>query len=185
MPHPVISRSRHHHRRRRRTRQLRSPRLRAHRPPTRGHHQPSEAPRRQRHRRRQRRPRQGRHPPRHAPPRRRHRHDHPRLRPHRGREEQRTPAPHGHRRLRRRDSHLHLPRLARIPRRPPRHPRDPRAHAPRVLPLRLHAQPHHALDEQSPQAFEAGCDDFETKPIALPGLLAKIHALLQATAARP
>jgi signal transduction histidine kinase/CheY-like chemotaxis protein len=43
----------------------------------------------------------------------------------------------------------------------------------------------HALDEQSPQAFEAGCDDFETKPIALPGLLAKIHALLQATAARP
>lgn len=43
----------------------------------------------------------------------------------------------------------------------------------------------HALYEQSPQAFEAGCDDFETKPIALPGLLAKIHALLQPTAARP
>ena len=43
----------------------------------------------------------------------------------------------------------------------------------------------HALNEQSPQAFEAGCDDFETKPIALPGLLAKIHALLQPNEARP
>lgn len=43
----------------------------------------------------------------------------------------------------------------------------------------------HDLIEESPQAFEAGCDEFETKPIALPRLLAKIHALLQPTAARP
>jgi CheY-like chemotaxis protein len=36
----------------------------------------------------------------------------------------------------------------------------------------------HALVEDRDKALEAGCDDFDTKPIELPRLLAKIEALL-------
>lgn len=36
----------------------------------------------------------------------------------------------------------------------------------------------HAMPEDRKQALEAGCDEFETKPIDLPRLLAKIAALL-------
>ena len=43
-----------------------------------------------------------------------------------------------------------------------------------VIALTAHAM---ASDEQ--KAREAGCDDFDTKPIELPRLLDKIHALLQ------
>jgi CheY-like chemotaxis protein len=43
-----------------------------------------------------------------------------------------------------------------------------------VIALTAHAM---ASDEQ--KALEAGCDDFDTKPIELPRLLDKIHALLQ------
>jgi hypothetical protein len=61
------------------------------------------------------------------------------------REEQRAPAPHGHRRLRRRPAHPVFPRLARVAGRAARHPGDARPHAAGFLPLRLHAEPHHAL----------------------------------------
>lgn len=43
-----------------------------------------------------------------------------------------------------------------------------------VIALTAHAM---ASDEQ--KAREAGCDDFDTKPIELPRLLAKMEALLQ------
>ena len=46
-----------------------------------------------------------------------------------------------------------------------------------VIALTAHAM---ASDEQ--KAREAGCDDFDTKPIELPRLLDKIHALLQPNA---
>jgi CheY-like chemotaxis protein len=36
----------------------------------------------------------------------------------------------------------------------------------------------HALSSDRKKAFEAGCDDYETKPIDLPRLRAKIEALL-------
>jgi two-component system, cell cycle response regulator DivK len=39
-----------------------------------------------------------------------------------------------------------------------------------------------ASDEE--KAREAGCDDFDTKPIELPRLLGKIEALLQQRAAQ-
>jgi two-component system cell cycle response regulator DivK len=47
-----------------------------------------------------------------------------------------------------------------------------------VIALTAHAM---ATDEQ--KAREAGCDDFDTKPIELPRLLGKIEALLQSGAA--
>lgn len=47
-----------------------------------------------------------------------------------------------------------------------------------VIALTAHAM---ASDEQ--KARDAGCDDFDTKPIELPRLLAKIEALLQGGAA--
>ena len=37
----------------------------------------------------------------------------------------------------------------------------------------------HAMASDERKAREAGCDDFDTKPIELPRLLDKIHALLQ------
>ena len=37
----------------------------------------------------------------------------------------------------------------------------------------------HAMTEDRQRAFEAGCDDFDTKPIDLPRLLGKIDALLR------
>lgn len=36
----------------------------------------------------------------------------------------------------------------------------------------------HAMDGDEQQARDAGCDDYDTKPIELPRLLAKIEALL-------
>ena len=38
----------------------------------------------------------------------------------------------------------------------------------------------HAMASARDQALAAGCDDFDTKPVELPRLLAKIEALLQA-----
>ena len=38
----------------------------------------------------------------------------------------------------------------------------------------------HAMASDRQQALAAGCDDFDTKPVELPRLLAKIEALLQA-----
>ncbi len=50
---------------------------------------------------------------------------------------------------------------------------DPEIRAIPVIALTAHAM---ATDEQ--QAREAGCDDFDTKPVDFPRLLAKIEALL-------
>ena len=36
----------------------------------------------------------------------------------------------------------------------------------------------HAMEADREQAMQAGCDDFDTKPIELPRLLGKINALL-------
>ncbi len=36
----------------------------------------------------------------------------------------------------------------------------------------------HAMESYREQAMQAGCDDFDTKPIELPRLLGKINALL-------
>ena len=36
----------------------------------------------------------------------------------------------------------------------------------------------HAMESDRAQAMQAGCDDFDTKPIELPRLLGKINALL-------
>ena len=38
----------------------------------------------------------------------------------------------------------------------------------------------HAMDGDERQAREAGCDDYDTKPVDLPRLLAKMEALLAA-----
>ncbi|MGZ4808469.1 MAG: response regulator [Thermoanaerobaculia bacterium] len=40
----------------------------------------------------------------------------------------------------------------------------------------------HAMANDRDKAFEAGCNDYDTKPIELPRLLAKIEALLLPTA---
>jgi len=50
---------------------------------------------------------------------------------------------------------------------------DSTRHIP-IIALTAHAM---ATDEQ--KAHEAGCDDFDTKPVELPRLLGKIEALLQ------
>jgi CheY-like chemotaxis protein len=36
----------------------------------------------------------------------------------------------------------------------------------------------HAMAEDKEKCLSAGCDDFDTKPVELPRLLAKIQALL-------
>lgn len=41
----------------------------------------------------------------------------------------------------------------------------------------------HAMAEDRAKAMAAGCDDFDTKPVELPRLLAKIDAMLQRPAA--
>ncbi len=38
----------------------------------------------------------------------------------------------------------------------------------------------HAMDHDRAKAHDAGCDDFDTKPVDMPRLLGKIRALLQA-----
>jgi two-component system cell cycle response regulator DivK len=43
----------------------------------------------------------------------------------------------------------------------------------------------HAMADDRDKAFEAGCDDYDTKPIDLPRLLAKILALLPAPVLEP
>ena len=36
----------------------------------------------------------------------------------------------------------------------------------------------HAMEEHKQSALQAGCDDYDTKPVDLPRLLAKINAAL-------
>jgi two-component system cell cycle response regulator DivK len=43
----------------------------------------------------------------------------------------------------------------------------------------------HAMANDRDKALEAGCDDYDTKPIELPRLLAKMEALLQQRVAEP
>jgi CheY-like chemotaxis protein len=50
---------------------------------------------------------------------------------------------------------------------------SPATHAIPVIALSAHAMP-----GDRDKALEAGCDDYDAKPVNLPGLLAKIRALL-------
>jgi CheY-like chemotaxis protein len=43
----------------------------------------------------------------------------------------------------------------------------------------------HAMSSDRDKALEAGCDDYDTKPVELPRLLQKIESLLSARVAEP
>jgi len=43
----------------------------------------------------------------------------------------------------------------------------------------------HAMSSDRDKALEAGCDDYDTKPVELPRLLGKIEALLNGAAGEP
>lgn len=49
--------------------------------------------------------------------------------------------------------------------------------APETRPIPIIALSAHALDGEREKALAAGCDEFETKPVDLPRLLAKIERL--------
>lgn len=53
---------------------------------------------------------------------------------------------------------------------------------PRTRPIMILALSAHAMSEHRDRALEAGCDDFDTKPVDLPRLLGKIEALLASRA---
>ena len=50
--------------------------------------------------------------------------------------------------------------------------------APQTASIPVIALSAHAMSGDRERALEAGCDDFDTKPVELPRLLAKIEALL-------
>lgn len=53
---------------------------------------------------------------------------------------------------------------------------------PRTRPIAIIALSAHAMSEHRDRALEAGCDDFDSKPVDLPRLLGKIEALLASRA---
>ena len=53
---------------------------------------------------------------------------------------------------------------------------------PRTRPIAILALSAHAMSEHRDRALEAGCDDFDTKPVDFPRLLGKIEALLASRA---
>ena len=117
---------------------------RGRRPPS-GHDRRGQAQGHQRHRRGASRDAEARHAEGHARALRRAPHDHPRLRRDRRREEQRTAVAHAARGALGVGAHLARARPARGGGGADRDSGHAGAHAVHVLPLRLHAQPHHAL----------------------------------------